>query len=76
VTQATLVLNFYLSVLEKLSLCIRLPNFKSVSLLVLEIFEGMHAKFYKGSRDLGHDHFRIFSFCCSSLPILMEVGSN
>jgi len=35
------ILDFYLSVLEKLSTCIRVSNFKSVVLLVLEICLGV-----------------------------------
>jgi len=43
-------LHFYFPFLEKLSICIRVPNFNFVALLVLEIYEGGggYAKFHKG----------------------------
>ena len=52
-------LDFSLRVLEILPLCVCVPNFKSLSVLVLEML-GCSPKFM-GSRDLGHAPFLDFS---------------
>jgi len=50
--------DFYLCILEKLSICIGVPNLKSVAVRVLEMSEGLPN--FIGSRDPGHAPLQIF----------------
>ena len=52
-------LDFYLTILEKLSISMLVLNFTSVALVVLEICLRV-CQILKGSRDPGHVHFPIF----------------
>jgi len=52
-------MKFYLSIFEKLFICIRMPNFKSVALLVLMICLRV-CQILWGSRDTRHSPFRNF----------------